>query len=68
MKILRKIQDEAETLAKEEGRIMVIAGGIIYGAKPIDLTEKVTARINKKYLASKPKKQDEAKGDTSKAR
>lgn len=53
MKILKKIQDEAEALAREEGRIMVLAGGIIYGAKPIDLTQKVLVRVNKKYEAEK---------------
>ncbi len=56
MRILKKIQDEAEVLSKEEGRIMVVAGGVIYGAKPIDLTEKVLTRLNKKYRAEKEKK------------
>ncbi|MGE0206470.1 MAG: OmpH family outer membrane protein [Candidatus Babeliales bacterium] len=58
MRILKKIQDEAEGLAKEEGRIMVIAGGVIYGAQPIDLTSKVTERLNKKYKAEKEKKKE----------
>ena len=58
MRILKKIQDEAEALAKEEGRIMVIAGGVIYGAKPIDLTQKVSDRLNKKYKVEKEKKKE----------
>jgi Skp family chaperone for outer membrane proteins len=60
MNILKKIQDEAEALAREENRIMVLAGGIIFGAKPIDLTQKVLTRLNKKYEAEKEKqKKDE---------
>lgn len=58
MTILKKIQDEAEALAREEGRIIVLAGGIIYGAKPIDLTQKVLVRVNKKYDAEKEKNKD----------
>ncbi|MEX0940347.1 MAG: OmpH family outer membrane protein [Candidatus Babeliales bacterium] len=59
MKVLRTIQIEAEALAKEEGRMVVLAGGVVYGVKPIDLTEKILERINTKYRASKEKNKNE---------
>jgi outer membrane protein len=56
MKVLKKIQEEAMSLAKEENRILVLAGGVIYGEQPVDLTQKVLTRLNANYSAEKSKK------------
>ena len=56
VKVLKKIQEEAVTLAKDENRILVMAGGVIYGEQPVDLTQKVLTRLNDKYSAENQKK------------
>ena len=40
------------------GGVLYTIGGIIYGAKPIDLTQKVLVRVNKKYDVEKEKNKD----------
>jgi Skp family chaperone for outer membrane proteins len=64
MRILKKIQEETEVVAKEENRLMVFAGGILYGAKGVDLTEKVLNRMNKKYRAEKANKKSDARSSS----
>lgn len=65
MNILKGIQEESEALAKEEGYIVVLSsgpmGGVIYGARSIDMTEKIVARLNAKYKAKQQKKEKETK-------
>ncbi len=53
MKILRTIQDAAESVAKEQNMVLVFGTGVVYGAKAVDLTDKVIEQINKKYRAEK---------------
>jgi outer membrane protein len=66
MTVLKSIQIEAEELAKEEGRSIVLAGGVVYGVKPVDLTDKILQRLNAKYRAQKEKKKEEVSKTTSK--
>ncbi len=63
MNILRRIQDAAEAVAKEQNMVLVFGTGVVYGAKAVDLTDKVIERINKTYRAEKKpviKKQEAA--------
>lgn len=66
MKVLKKIQEEAMALAKDENRILVMAGGVIYGEQPVDLTQKVLTRLNDKYKAGKKKETEKKPVSTEK--
>lgn len=55
MNTLRKIQDAAEVIAKEQDMVLVLGTGVVYGAKAVDLTDKVIEQINATYRAEKKK-------------
>lgn len=55
MRFLKKIQEAAEEIANEEGIILVQGAGIVYGSKALNISDKVSARMNKKYGEEKRK-------------
>lgn len=54
-KILRKVQEVVAELAKELNLKLVLAGGILYAAPTIDISDKVIEHLNKKYEAEQKK-------------
>jgi Skp family chaperone for outer membrane proteins len=69
METLKEIQEAAEAIAKQENMVLVLGTGVVYGAKTVDLTDKVIARINAAYQAEKKKKApaEEKKTEAAKA-
>lgn len=55
MRFFKKIQEAAEEVANEEGIILVQGAGIVYGSKALNISDKVSARMNKKYNEEKRK-------------
>jgi Skp family chaperone for outer membrane proteins len=55
VRFLKKIQETAEEVAKEMGIILVQGAGIVFGAKALNISDKVAERLNKKYNEEKRK-------------
>jgi Skp family chaperone for outer membrane proteins len=53
MRFLKKIQETADEIAKDMGLVLVHGAGIVYGSKALNISDKVVARMNKKYADEK---------------
>ena len=51
MEGLKKMQDAVNDIASNDGYTMILAGGVVYGKRPNDITEKVVSRMNEIYVA-----------------
>ncbi|MGB8467417.1 MAG: OmpH family outer membrane protein [Candidatus Babeliales bacterium] len=50
---LQKLQAEVTKLAQAEGYSMIFAGGVVYGSKPNDVTDKVVVAMNDTFRTGK---------------
>jgi Skp family chaperone for outer membrane proteins len=55
-KMLKKIQAAADEIARQEGLIIVLAGGIVYSDEKLDISDKVFKKMNEQYNQEKKKK------------
>ncbi len=53
MYLFKKIQEAADEIGKEGEYCIIHAGGILYGAEGTDLSDKIIAKLNKKYAEEK---------------
>jgi outer membrane protein len=56
MKILKKIEETVNAIAREEGLDLVLGMGVVYASAKVDLTQKVMDRLNADYAKAKAKR------------
>jgi outer membrane protein len=55
-KLIKKMQAAADELGEQEGYLIVLAGGIVYSKKDLDISDKIFKKMNEQYNQEKKKK------------